>query len=188
MHTRIRKADFNDVNLEKIRGEVIIRNQSINLRRLAMDSNIGSGHVTMVYTAKDSRKADVGFELEMEDIIVERLLGMFPAIDTLVPMLRSFEGVLDGQMTASCQLDSAMNVVFPSLHSACYLSGENMVLLDGETFTEISKKLMFKNKERNLIDYISVDLSIKDERSRYSRSRWKSTGIFSRWAGCITWI
>ena len=34
--------------------------------------------------------------------------------------------------------------------------------MDGETFAEISKMLMFKNKERNMIDSISVDLSIKD--------------------------
>ncbi|MCD8186848.1 MAG: AsmA-like C-terminal region-containing protein [Rikenellaceae bacterium] len=164
LRTRIGKADFTDLRLEKIRGQVIVRNQSVNLRRLAMDSDIGSGNLTMVYTAREPQSAGVGFELELEDIIVERLLGMFPAINTLLPMLRSFEGVMDGQMTASCQLDSAMNVIFPTLHSACYLSGENMVLLDGETFSEISKKLMFKNKEKNLIDYISVDLSIRDNR------------------------
>ena len=39
-----------------------------------------------------------------------------------------------------------------------------MVLLDGETFTEISKTLMFKNKKRNMIDSISVDLAIKDNK------------------------
>ena len=57
-----------------------------------------------------------------------------------------------------------MSIELPSLHSACYLHGENMVLLDGETFTEISKPLMFKNKKRNVIDSISVDLAIKDNK------------------------
>ena len=32
----------------------------------------------------------------------------------------------------------------------------------GETFSEISKMLMFKNKERNLIDSVAVDFRIKD--------------------------
>jgi len=61
-------------------------------------------------------------------------------------------------------LDSTMSVVLPSLQSACYLSGVDMVLLDGETFTEISKTLMFKNKQRNQIDSISVDLTIRDNK------------------------
>lgn len=40
--------------------------------------------------------------------------------------------------------------------------GENMVLLDGETFTEISKMLHFKNKKRNMIDKISVEMLVRD--------------------------
>jgi hypothetical protein len=35
-----------------------------------------------------------------------------------------------------------------------------MVLLDGETFSNIAKKLYFKNKKRNIIDSISVDLAL----------------------------
>lgn len=34
--------------------------------------------------------------------------------------------------------------------------------MDGETFAEISKKFLFKNKKRNLIDSISVNISIKN--------------------------
>ena len=95
---------------------------------------------------------------------VEKLIALFPSIDTLVPMLRSFEGVLDCQVTATCKMDSTMSLIMPSINSSCYLHGNNMVLLDGETFTEISKTLMFKNKKRNMIDSISVDLAIKDNK------------------------
>jgi hypothetical protein len=35
-----------------------------------------------------------------------------------------------------------------------------MALLDGETFSMIAKKLYFKNKKRNIIDSISVDLML----------------------------
>ncbi|MCC8036098.1 MAG: AsmA-like C-terminal region-containing protein, partial [Rikenellaceae bacterium] len=159
-----RKVDYGELDLENIDGEIVVRNQSVNLRKLHLESSVGQGDLTMVYTAKDKRGASAGLEIDLENVIVEDLIGLFPRMDEMLPMLRSFEGVLDCQITATCDLDSAMNIVFPSLHSACYLSGENMVLMDGETFAEISKKLMFKNKERNLIDYISVDLLIKDNK------------------------
>ncbi|MBS1322055.1 MAG: outer membrane assembly protein, partial [Parabacteroides sp.] len=164
LHTNAQKIDFKDAELTNVLGEVIIRDQSINLSNLKMDSNIGRGNMTMFYTAKDYSGASVGFDLDMEDVMVEKLIGLYPAIDTLVPMLRSFEGVVDCQVTATCKMDSTMSLELPSLHSACYLHGENMVLLDGETFTEISKTLMFKNKKRNVIDSISVDLAIKDNK------------------------
>lgn len=164
LHTNAKKIDFKDAELSNVEGEIIIRDQSVNLSNLAMNSNIGRGNMTMFYTAKDSRGASAGFDLDMEDVMVEKLISLYPAIDTLVPMLRSFEGVVDCQITATCKMDSTMSLELPSLHSACYLHGENMVLLDGETFTEISKTLMFKNKKRNVIDSISVDLAIKDNK------------------------
>nr|WP_129732952.1 AsmA-like C-terminal region-containing protein [Parabacteroides goldsteinii] len=164
LHTNAKKIDFKDAELSNVEGEIIIRDQSVNLSNLAMNSNIGRGNMTMFYTAKDNRGASAGFDLDMEDVMVEKLISLYPAIDTLVPMLRSFEGVVDCQITATCKMDSTMSLELPSLHSACYLHGENMVLLDGETFTEISKTLMFKNKKRNVIDSISVDLAIKDNK------------------------
>lgn len=157
-----KKIDFDDLNLENVTGGVTMRDQSLQLTDLNMHSNIGCGSLTMIYTAKDKQKAYAGFDLDMEKILVDKLIGLFPSMDTLVPMLRSFEGIVDCQLAATCDMDSTMSIVLPTLYSACHLSGKDMVLLDGETFTEISKTLMFKNKKRNMIDQIAVDLTVKD--------------------------
>lgn len=159
-----RKIDYKDLEMTNVDGEVVVRNQSINLKKLNMDSNIGKGNVTMYYKAATPQKATVGFDLEMHQILVEELIDLYPAIDSLLPMLRSFEGVVDCQMATTCDLDSASSVILPSLQTSCYLKGKDMVLLDGETFAEISKTLMFKNKKRNIIENISVDLTIADNK------------------------
>lgn len=159
-----RKIDFNDLNLENVSGGVVMKNQSLQLTDLNMHSNIGCGHLTLIYTARDKRKAYAGFDLDMEKILVDKLISLFPSMDTLVPMLRSFEGIVDCQIAATCDMDSTMSIVLPTLYSACRLAGQNMVLLDGETFTEISKTLMFKNKKRNMIDNIAVDLVVEDNK------------------------
>jgi len=164
LKTKAQKIKFKDLTLENVDGEVVLRDQSINLTNLSMHSNMGNGDLTMIYTARDRQGASVGFDLDMKDILVDKLIDLFPSLDTLVPMLRSFEGVVDCQMTTTCRIDSTMSLILPSLHSGCYLNGQNMVLLDGETFTEISKTLMFKNKKHNLIDSISVDLVIRDSK------------------------
>ena len=164
LHTNAKRIDFKDLELRNVVGEVVLRDQSLNLSKLNIPSNMGNGNLTMVYRAKNEQEATAGLDLEMEDVKVERLIALFPSFDTLVPMLRSFEGVLDCQITATCKIDSTMSLIMPSINSSCYLHGNNMVLLDGETFTEISKTLMFKNKKRNMIDSISVDLAIKDNK------------------------
>jgi hypothetical protein len=57
-----------------------------------------------------------------------------------------------------------MNIVLSELKAACRLRGKDLVLLDGETFTEISQKLLFRKKARNKIDRISVDITVEDSR------------------------
>lgn len=164
LRTKAKKIDFNDISLENTSGGVVLHDQSLQLTNLNTRSNIGSGYLTMIYTAKDRTGAYAGFDLDMHDILVEKLISLFPSIDTLLPMLRSFEGIVDCQLAATCDMDSTMSVLLPSLYAACHLEGQDMVLLDGETFAEISKTLMFKNKERNQIDHIAVDFIVQDNK------------------------
>ncbi|MGE4333594.1 MAG: AsmA-like C-terminal region-containing protein [Macellibacteroides sp.] len=164
LHTRAKEIVFNNLNLNEVTGTVVMRDQRIQLTDLTMHSNMGEGKLSMIYTATDKHRGSTGFDLDVKQILVDKLISLFPSIDTLLPMLRSFEGVVDCQMAASCELDSTLMVKLPTLRASCSLQGKNMVLLDGETFTEISKKLMFKNKNRNMIDSISVDMVVKDNK------------------------
>ena len=164
LRTDAKRIQFKDLELENVVGEVVVRDQVLNLSELRMNSNIGDGSLTMVYSTPDEAHASMGLELGLNKILVNKLIDLFPSMDTLVPMLRSFEGVVDCQITATCQTDSTMSVLLPTLNASCFMRGKDMVLLDGETFAEISKTLMFKNKKRNLIDSIAVDLAIKDSK------------------------
>ena len=108
------------------------------------------------------RHADGGADVSFDGIRVDSLVRSFSVLDSTLPMLRSFEGNVDLQATASAQLDSSVNILLPSLTAAMHLHGDSLVLLDGETFTRISKALMFKNKKRNLIDSVSVVVAVQD--------------------------
>lgn len=77
-------------------------------------------------------------------------------------MLRSFQGMVDFDAAAEAVLDSNLYIKIPTLRSAMHIRGDSLVLMDGETFAEISKMLMFKNKKRNVFDSISVNVTVKD--------------------------
>lgn len=93
---------------------------------------------------------------------IGKLVDFIPSLDTIVPMLRSFKGMVDFDAAAEAVLDSNLNVKIPTLRAAMHIKGDSLVLMDGETFAEISKTLMFKNKKRNVFDSISVNLTVKD--------------------------
>lgn len=160
--TDIEKILFGKLQMDSVHGEVTMRNQCIQLEDLQLRSSAANMSTSAVYKASDTIKAYTGFALQMHDIRIDSLVHLIPSLDTLFPMLRSFQGVVDFHIAADAWLDSTMMIDLPTLRAAAYLDGKNLVLMDGETFAEISKMLMFKNKNRNLIDSISVDLAVKD--------------------------
>jgi hypothetical protein len=118
--------------------------------------------VSMVYAAPTTKLANVGFDLGIRDIKIENLTEFIPSLDSAMPMLHSFKGNVDVDVTAAGALDSVMSIIIPSLTAALRLHGENLVLLDGETFAQIAKMLMFKNKQQNIIDSLSTSITVKD--------------------------
>ncbi|WP_298616345.1 AsmA family protein [uncultured Odoribacter sp.] len=160
--TDIDKMIFGNLLMDSIHGEMVMKNQCIEVSDLELRSSAANMDATLIYKATDTLRAYTGFALKMHDIRIDSLVRVIPALDTLFPMLKSFEGVVDFHISAESWLDSAFMIDLPTLRAAAYLDGHDLVLMDGETFAEISKMLMFKNKKRNMIDSISVDFLIKD--------------------------
>ena len=160
--TEIGRVRYGRLVLEDIHGELVMKDQYVQMTDLSMRSQAANVQTTLIYKASDPRRAYAGFDLRMDDIDVASLVSFMPSLDSIVPMLRSFEGQVDFHIAGESDLDSTLMIDLPTLRSAAYLDGRNLVLMDGETFAEISKMLMFKNKERNLIDSISVDFLVKD--------------------------
>lgn len=158
----IRKVLFGKLEIEDIKGEMIVRNRSIELMDLNLHTMSADMNTTLVYSTKDTTSAYTGFDLKMKDIIVGKLVEFIPALDTLVPMLRSIDGRVNFNIAAEARLDSTMSIDIQSIQSAAKLKGDSLVLMDGETFSQISKMLRFKNRERNVIDSVSVDLIVRN--------------------------
>ena len=160
--TDIEKVRFGKLLMENIHGEVKMKDQVVELSDFTLHSSAANMDATIVYKATDTLRAYAGFSLKMHDIRIDSLVRVVPSLDTLFPMLRSFEGEVDFHIGAEAWLDSTMMIELPTLRAAAFMDGHDLVLMDGETFAEISKMLMFKNKQRNIIDSISVEMVVKD--------------------------
>ncbi len=160
LSTDIGHVKFGNLDITNILGDMTIRNQSIELSDLQLHTLAADMSTTMVYKAVNPESAYTGFDLKMNDIQVGRLIEAMPALDTLVPMLRSLDGKVNFRIAAEAQLKQDMMPDIPTIQAAAHVRGDSLVLMDGETFAEISKMLRFKNKDKNVIDSVSVDLLV----------------------------
>jgi hypothetical protein len=158
----MKKVKYGNLNIAQANGKIIVRNRSVQIPDLKIKSDIGNVDFSMVYKAPTAKGAYTGMDIHMERVQLKELINSIPILDSLTPMMRSFEGQAECNIIAVTELDSLSNLIIPRTSASCYINGKNMVLLDGETFSNIAKKLYFKNKKRNIIDSISVDLVLDD--------------------------
>lgn len=163
LHTNMKEVRYDKARLLDVKGEVDLRNSYIILNDLSFNSELGNVKTTLFYKAADKSGADVSAELKVDKLNITKLITQVPEIDTLFPMLRSFEGLISTDIMALGKLTSDFDIDIPSINASCLVRGDSLVLLDNETFRKISKLLLFKNKDRNLIDSISLEFVMKNK-------------------------
>ncbi|MCL2289751.1 MAG: AsmA family protein [Bacteroidetes bacterium] len=158
----VNHGKYADITIHKLTGELISRDRVIQLKDIVAKTSVGEVDLTALYATRSKKDITFGIDLEFKDIQVEDFIRIIPSVDSLVPMLSSFKGVVNAQLAATASLDTTMNIILPTLNAACRINGKDMVLLDGQTFSEIARTLKFKNRETNLVENISVELLIRN--------------------------
>ncbi|MCM1520364.1 MAG: hypothetical protein NC098_06215 [Lachnoclostridium sp.] len=155
---------YSDLVMKDLRGSVMVSGGAINFHNLSARTDIGSVGFNALYSAPDESDMRFAFGMQLKDFRIARFMKMIPAIDTLMPLLNDISGIINAEIAATSQLTPQMDIDIPSLTAAIKISGDSLVLLDNETFRTVSKWLMFKNKQRNMIDKMSVEMIVENSR------------------------
>ncbi len=153
---------YADIWAHRLNGSIAVANGRINLHRFAAFTDMGSIDLTALYTAPSLDDLSFAGGLVVRKLNLEKFLHMLPQVDSILPLLREVEGIITADIAMSSELDSLMDLRFHTLNLAMRLTGDSLVLLDSKTFKTVSKWLLFKRKDRNMIDKMSVELAIKD--------------------------
>ena len=114
------------------------------------------------YATRSKQDIKAGFDFRFMDITAEEVIDLVPAMDTLIPMLKSFKGKLNCELAATAQLDTAMNILTPSINGVMRIGGRNMTISNDKDFESLAKILKFKDTNTGKIDAMTVEGVIKD--------------------------
>ncbi len=153
---------YSDLTLNHMDGSVLIYDGAINMRELKAKSDVGSVDLTALYMGRSLDELKFGFGMKVKDFNINRFLKLVPAVDSIMPILRDFSGVISADIAATSNITRNMDIDMPSMQAAIKLSGDSLVLIDPETFKIMAKWLMFKDKNKNVIDHMDVQLTVEN--------------------------
>lgn len=162
INVKAKNVIYSDLLMHNMTGGVLVYDGAVNLQQLKAASDVGSVDLSALYSAPDAADIHFGFGLKVKRFDISRFMTMMPALDSIMPLLRNVSGIIDANIAATSAITPSMDFDLPSLTAVIKLQGDSLQLLDGETFRTIAKWLMFKNKKRNIIDHMDVDLVVND--------------------------
>ncbi len=137
-------------------ADVAMRNRTLQVTNALAASNMGDIYFEGFYATRSKQDIKAGFDLNMVHITAEKVITLFPSVDTIMPMLTTFAGDLDCELAATTEIDTCMNLILPSIDGVLKISGKDLTLKESKEFTSIAKKLMFKDSETARVDNMTV--------------------------------
>ena len=153
---------FSDLRISSLSGDIAMKERCMQITGAKAVTNMGNAGFEGFYATRTKKDIRTGFNFNLTDVTSEKVIAMMPAIDTIMPLLKSFSGLIDCELAATASLDTCMNVLTPSINGVIRIGGENLVMKDNEVFTDLAKKLKFKNSREGKIDRMTVEGVIKD--------------------------
>lgn len=162
LNMRAKEVLYADIWFQKLRGKIAIHDGAVHLDRLGGYTPIGSMDMTALYSAPTKKDIHFAAGVVVRSLHLKEFLQLLPQIDSVLPLLREVNGIITADVAMSTQIDSMMNLKFNTFNLVMKLAGDSLVLVDNKTFEKMAKWLMFKKKNRNLINSMKVELMIKD--------------------------
>lgn len=156
LDVHVRKLGYGAANIRNVEGNIRIERQQMILNQLKM--NIFDGEVSLFakYRALSSERAKVGLDLGISRIDVTQLPAIVPDLYAMFPVMKSMQGILNLNLAADGILDRDLMLDLDTVDCVAALTAKQLVLLDSENFAKIAKTLKFKNRERNIIDSLTL--------------------------------
>ena len=155
---------YSDLLINTVTSDVKIKERCLLVTDTKALTNMGDISLEGFYATQSKASLKTGFSMNFKDITAEKVINLMPSVDTLMPLLKSFGGLLNCEIAATAQLDTSMNLLMPSINGIMRISGEDLSIKNSDMFRKMAKMLVFKNKKEGHIDKMTVEGVIKDSK------------------------
>ncbi len=153
---------YADMAMTGLTGDILLYDGGVNLHSLTASSDAGDLSLTALYSAPKVGDMHFGFGLNLERFNIERFLTLVPAVDSIMPLMRDFSGIINAEIAATVDVDSSMNMELPTLDAALRLTGDSLAFINPDTYATLGKWLRFRDRADNKIKHVSVEMIVRD--------------------------
>ena len=161
---RTKKSLYDNFDLNNLSGSLTVKDGTLILQEIGFTNKAAEMQLTALYQSPRLNNLFLAMDFHLLNVQINDLLHMVPYIDTLVPMLKTFDGQAEFHIGAETNLRSNYQPKISTLRAAADIEGKNLTVNDKFTFTKITDMLDVSTNGEYRVDSLDVQLTaFKDE-------------------------
>jgi hypothetical protein len=166
LHANIDKAlwysNRPDPNIfSNIKGDVRVKDGILFVSpQISFSSPATNGEIMFRYETPSSDHLYAGVSLHLNNIEIQELLEFVPDVDSLMPMLRSFNGRGEFHLSAGGYMFSDYRFKLSTLRGAASVAATDLTLKDDELYRQVAFLLKKKDEGVLRVDSLSAEFTV----------------------------
>ena len=159
-----KKALFKNLDLNNLGGTATIKDGTLMLQEIGFTNEAAEMQLTALYQSPRKDHLFLGFDFHLLNVQIHDLLHIIPEIDTIVPMLKTFDGAAEFHISAQTHLKSNYDLKMSNFRASADIEGANLSVRDIASFTKITDMLKVSTNGEYRIDSIDIQMTaFRDE-------------------------
>ncbi len=154
-----KKALYDNFDLNNLNGTMTVKDGTLILREIGFTNKAAEMQLTALYQSPRKNNLLLAMDFHLLRVQINDLLTMIPYIDTLVPMLKTFDGQAEFHIGAETNLTSNYRPKISTFRAAADIEGKNLTVKDQFTFTKITDLLDISTNGQYRVDSLDVQLT-----------------------------
>jgi hypothetical protein len=154
-----KKALFDNFDLNNLGGGMSVKDGTLVLQEIGFTNKAAEMQLTAMYQSPQPNNLYLAMDFHLLNVQINDLLHMIPYIDTLVPMLKTFDGQAEFHIGAETNLKSNYEPKISTFRAAADIEGKNLSVNDKFTFTKMTDMLDISTNGNYRIDSLDVQLT-----------------------------
>lgn len=157
MSSRFEKLIYDNLTLEKVQGDLIIKNQNLKIRNLQSEIIGGNMNINGNYSTKDPQNPDFNLDIKLLDINIPTSYEKFALIRKYLPLAKKTDGNFSASLKLKSKLDNDMNPVYETMNGSGNLTTTKIEVKELNTLVAIANVLYFDELKNMELDKINLD-------------------------------
>ncbi|MEX1191739.1 MAG: AsmA-like C-terminal region-containing protein [Brumimicrobium sp.] len=183
LNSTIDKLIYDGMDIQNVKGKIIVRNEEVILDNLFMNTMDGSVKLAGVYNTQNHKQAKMDFSYSLKDIDINKLSNNFLTIEKLAPISKYAQGKISSDFKMTSDLTPSFEPVYNSLTGDGNLFTKTVKIEGFEPMDKLANTLDIKEIKNQTLDNVRASFSFEDGLVRVKPFKIKMGNISTEVSG-----